>query len=417
MIDFFQVNKNIISLENSQIGYIIKEFFIYKDNFMKSKPDQKKKFSRAFLRFIWHSIPFVIVMLVIALVILPLGRKISTQKKDLARKQARQMKETKALTNVITMEILPDMIMEKISLPGVAKPWISLEVVSEIRGKITIKKIEEGTRVQEGDILAVIDKRDYQNNFDSALASYETAITTEKRFTALSKKQFVTQSQLDDASVRVKTTKAAMDTAELNLSRCTIRSPMKGVVDMVYIENGNFLSVGDPVAKILQIDRLKIQVGIPESDVDAVRRLKHFNMTIDALGGKTYTGDYHYLFKTADSMARLYNLEIKVDNPNLQILPDMFARVNIIKNLDPQGLAVPMYSLVTINKQIGVFVEKEGVVQFRPVTTGFQDGWKTQIPKGLSPGEKVVVVGHGLIEEGQKVKVIQIIQKMEELTQ
>lgn len=384
---------------------------------MESRPNRKKRIFRALLRFIWHSIPFALVAMAIALVILPLNRKISVQKEDLAQQQARQMKKTKALTNVITMEILPHMIMEKISLPGVAKPWISLEVVSEIRGKIIIKKIEEGTRVQEGDILAVIDKRDYQNNFDSALASWETAITMEKRFTALSKKQFITQSQLDDASVRVKTTRAAMDTAELNLNRCTIRSPMKGVVDRVYIENGTFLSTGDPVAKILQIDKLKIQVGIPESDVDAVRRLKHFHMTIDALGGKTYTGDYYYLFKTADSMARLYNLEIKVDNPNLQILPDMFARVNIVKNIDPQGLAVPMYSLVTINKQIGVFVEKEGMVQFRPVTTGFQDGWKTQISKGLSPGDKVVVVGHGIIEEGQKVNVIQTIQKMEELTQ
>ncbi|MBA3011942.1 MAG: efflux RND transporter periplasmic adaptor subunit [Proteobacteria bacterium] len=384
---------------------------------MEPKSTRPKKIFRSSMRFVWRNIPMLTVILVIALVIFPLTKKIAAQKEDLAYEQSHQMKKAKAATNVITMEVLPDMVMEKISLPGVAKPWIFLTVAAEVKGKIVDKKIDQGIRVKKGDILAVIDKQEYQNNFDSAKASFETAMITEKRFKALSEKQFVTQSQLDDAVSGVKTLKAAMDTAELNLNRCTIRSPMEGVVDRVFIENGNFLSVGDPVATILQIDRLKIEVGIPESDVAAVRKLSTFDMTIDALDGKSYTGEYHYLFKTTDSMARLYNLEIAVNNPDFQILPGMFARVTIIKKQDPQGLAVPIYALVIVNKQTGVFVENQNVVQFRPVTTGFLDGWKTQIPQGLLPGEKVVVVGHKIIEDGETVHVTRTIRRMEELTQ
>ena len=140
-------------------------------------------------------------------------------------------------------------------------------------------------------------------------------------------------------------------------------------------------------------------------------------MTIDALSGKAYTGEYHYLYKTTDSMARLYNLEIKVDNSDGAILPDMFARVKIVKNQDPHGLAVPMYSLVARNKNIGVYVEKDGFVRFKPVRTGFQDGWRTQIPEGLHPGEKVVVVGHRIIEDGEQVNVTKTIRDMEEISQ
>ena len=341
---------------------------------MEIKPNSKKIIGRKILRLIWKTIPFVMVLLVIGLIILPLGKKISEKKLALAQKQSNETAIAKALTNVITMEIIPAMVMEKLSLPGVAKPWISLEVVSEIRGKIVNKKISEGRHVNKGDILAVIDKSDYQNSFDSALASYDSAMATQKRLKALVKNQFVTQSQLDDAVARAKTSKAALDNAKLSLSRCTILSPMKGIVDRVHIENGTFLNSGDPVAQIIQIDKLKIEVGIPESDVDAVRKLKTFNMTIDALDGKTYTGEYHYLYKTTDSMARLYNLEIKVDNTEGQILPDMFARVKIIKNQDPKGIAVPMYSLVNHNKDVGVYVEKEGIVRFRSLKTGFQDG-------------------------------------------
>jgi len=384
---------------------------------METKSNSKKIMGRKILRLIWKVIPFVMVLLVIGLIILPLGKKISEKKLAIAQKQSNETTIAKSLTNVITMELIPAMVMEKLSLPGVAKSWVSLDVVSEIRGKIVSKKITEGRHVNKGDVLAVIDKSDYQNSFDSALASYDSAMATQKRLKALVKNQFVTRSQLDDAVARVKTSKAALDNAKLSLSRCTILSPMRGIVDRVHIENGTFLNSGDPVAKIIQIDKLKIEVGIPESDVDAVRKLKTFNMTIDALDGKTYTGEYHYLYKTTDSMARLYNLEIKVENTDGQILPDMFARVKIIKNQDPKGISVPMYSLVNQNKDIGVYVEKDGIVRFRPLKTGFQDGWKTQIPKGLFPGENIVVVGHRIIEDGEQVNVTKTIRDMEEISQ
>lgn len=384
---------------------------------MEKKTNDTRTTGNIFLRLIWKIIPFLTVMLIILLIVLPLGKKISEKKEALAENQSQGKTVEKALTNVITMAIEPSLIKEKISLPGVVKPWISLQVVSEIRGKIVDKKIMEGRHVNKGDILAVIDAGDYQNAYNAALASHETALATETRLKALLKNNFATQSQYDDAVARVKTSRADLDSTKLNLSRCTILSPMEGIVDRIFIENGTFLNPGDPVAQILQIDKLKIEVGIPESDVDAVRKLKFFNMAFDALNGKTATGEYHYLYKTSDSMARLFNLEIKVDNPDGEILPDMFARVEIIKQQDPKGLAVPIYSLVMVNKKTGVYIEKESVVHFRSVKTGFMDGWKTKVDEGLEPGEKVVVVGHRIIEDGEKVNIAKTIRDMEEISQ
>lgn len=378
-------------------------------------PKKPSRIWRIFLRLVWHTTPFVFVGLALVFLVMPMGKKIAAQKTALETRQKNQVREAKPLTNVVTLEMTPHEMMEKISLPGVARPWKTLQVVAEVSGKIVVKKIEEGSRVKKGDILAVIDKRDYQNTYDSAKASYETARTSLNRFKALSKNQFVTQSQLDEARSQVKTAKAAMGNAKLALSRCAIRSPMNGIVDRAYIENGSFLGVGDPVAKILQINKLKIEVGIPESDVAAVRKLKHFDITIDALNGKTVTGTYHYLYKTTDSLARLYSLEIALENPDFEILPDMFSRVAIVKARDPEGLGVPMYALLTRNNVTGVFVERDSQARFQPIAIGFQDGWETQVTKGLSPGEHVVVVGHLIIDDGEKVNVIKQVQSMEEI--
>ena len=246
-----------------------------------------KTFWEKIFKFLWKIVPFIVVLLIIGIIILPLGKKIASKKAALAQQQATEQVTAKPLTNVVTLSVIPGMIKEKLSLPGVAKPWISLDVVSQITGIVIDKKTAKGRHVNKGDILVVIDKRDYQNAHDAALASYESALTTQKRLNALIKKNFVTKSNLDDANALVKTSKAALENAKLNLDRCSIRSPMQGIVNRVHIENGKFLNSGDPVVQILQIDKLKIEVGIPESDVDDVRKLKYFDMIIDALQGKS----------------------------------------------------------------------------------------------------------------------------------
>ncbi|THB79039.1 MAG: efflux RND transporter periplasmic adaptor subunit [Desulfobacteraceae bacterium] len=368
------------------------------------------------LKFILGCVPFVLVIVILLGTVLFLKQKILAKQTMIDTMRKNDAQAEKPLTNVVALEMVPRTVTETISLPGVARPWVTLQVVAEVGGKIVEKRVVEGKLVKKGDILAVIDKSDYQNLYDSALASHETALTTEKRLKALGKQQFVTQSQLDDAIARVKTTRAALENAKLNLIRCTIKSPMKGIVDKVFIENGQFMSTGDPVVKVLEIDRLKVEVGIPESDVDAVRKLSTFDMTIDALDQKAYQGSHHYLSKTTGDLARLYTLQIAVKNPGHRIFPGMFARVSIVKHRVEEGLAVPMYSLISENDINGVFVEKDGVATFRPVETGIQDGWNIEIKEGLEPQEHVVVIGHRIIEDGETVNVAQVVQDMEELT-
>ncbi len=95
---------------------------------------------RTLLRLIWHGFPFVILALVVVFVIIPMGRKISAEKAELAEQQSRQVQETAEATRVITLEMVPEDLMERISLPGMARPWKSLEVVAEVAGRIMEKK-------------------------------------------------------------------------------------------------------------------------------------------------------------------------------------------------------------------------------------------------------------------------------------
>lgn len=368
------------------------------------------------LRRIWAALPTLAVIVLLG-VIVALSGWIKSQGEIIKARKAGELRQEEHATNVVALQLTPRPVSDRISLPGLVRPWLALKVVAEGRGKIVAKEVTEGQVVSKGDILARIDDRDYQNAHSSARAAYRAAKSSLERITALYRDKLATQSQLDDAVTLVETTQAAMDTAALNLERCTIRSPLSGVVDNLPIEVGQFMNSADPVADLLQVDRLKVEVGIPESDVAAVRSVKNFRITIDALEGAVVEGRYHFLSKSTDSKAMLYKLEIALENPNGAILPDMFARVEIVKRRVADGLAVPLYSLVTHNDQQSVFVAENGIARKKVVTLGIQEGWRIQVTGGVTAGEAVIVVGQRGLNDGDTVNVVRSVNSLEELDQ
>ena len=341
-------------------------------------------------------------------------QNVAAKKADLAAKKAAQIKEEKPKTNVITLKLKPELIQDRINFPGIVKAWVRLDVLSEVQGRMIELDVKEGDIVRKGQLLAKIDLRDYKNTLLSIKASYKAALASVNRLKELSQKQLATQSQLDEAVARMESSKANMDTASLNLDRCSIRAPIAGIVNARYVDNGQYISVSDSIVEIIQIDPVKIAVGIPESDVDAVRRLDRFQVKIDSLN-KTFTAKKYFLSNTADTSARLYNLEMRVNNSKYEILPDMFARVEIIKREVKDGISAPLYSILTRNNKRLAFVEKNGIAQMRQVVPGLQEKWRIEIREGLQPDEYLIVMGHRDVSHGQPVHVIRTINNIEEL--
>jgi len=361
------------------------------------------------------AVPYVLLTaLVIAIVLL--GLRLKSEKEILAAESQSIKADAKPPVNVVALELKPSTIRDRLELPGTVKPWTTLNIVAEIPGRIIRKAVAEGQRVAVGDLLVQLDAREYRNQYLSALAAHETAQTNLARFEQLQTKNATTQAKLDEARTQVAATKAAMDNAALAVERCTIRAAIGGVINRLPVEIGHYLKKGDPVAELLQLERLKVCVGIPESDVDAVRRLQTFTVTIDALGGKTCQGRKHFLSRTTDQMARLYDLQLAVDNPDGEILPDMFARVEIVKNVIQEGIAVPLYTIVTRQDGKVVYVVEDNLARERRVAIGMLDGWRCEVQKGLSVGDKVIVVGQRNVNDGQAVNVVRQITDTGEIT-
>jgi RND family efflux transporter MFP subunit len=339
-----------------------------------------------------------------ALVILLLILAFFVRKAGVDARRRAELGQQEATVNVITYTTSPRVISDRINLPGTIEPWVKLNVVSQVAGEVFEKKAREGAVVHKGEALAYIDSRKYKNAYDSAKASLDSALASQKRLTELYKEELVSKSDLDAVDAAVENYRAAMQDAALDLDRCAIKAPISGIVNRVFIDTGQVIGLNQEIAEILQIDPVKVTVGIPESDMPAVCELTDFSVTIGALGGETVSGKKHFLSKTADTMARLYNLEILLDNPEARILPDMFARVDVVKQTVENAVVLPLYA-VTSNAVHTVMVEQDGVARLREVTLGIVEGFNVQIASGLEFGEQVVIVGQKQVADGQKITV------------
>lgn len=317
--------------------------------------------------------------------------------------------------NVVTLVMEPFDMFDRMRLPGVVAPWVKFNIAAEVRGQVIEKRVEKGAYVKEGDVVAMIDPRDYEIALDAARATYNATLASKNRIEKLYRQQLAPLSQLDDITAQLERFKAEMDSAALNISRCTIRSPISGIINNDYIDRGQYLNFADPVAEVMQMDRVKVGVGIPESDVTAVRGVDDFEVRFDALGGKSYPARKHFLARSSDPMARLYDLELAIDNPDEEILPDMFARVEIVKKQARDALAVPLYAIIPVNNHQIVYVLSGGTAKARQIETGIQEGWMMQVTDGLYPGEQVIVVGHRRVSDGQKVNAVRTVSDMSDL--
>ena len=368
------------------------------------------------IRFLWGLIPWAMVAGLVVFIVF-MGRYLVEEQGRLAEAKASAIKKEVPAVRVITLTLKSHRLEDKISLPGEVKAYEDLRVKAEVKGQVIELHVKEGQYVKKGQILVRLDDRDYRSRLARIEASYKLAQLDRTRVATLAKKKFTAESKLDEASARFEEFGAQLKEAKLALNRTTIVAPISGRLNELMAKQGELLDVYQEVAQILQIDKVKVAVGVPESDVAAVFDLKKANVVIEALENRSVVGKKIFLARQPRTLARLYDLELRVANPDGKILPGMFAQVELVKQVHPQALSVPLYAVIIKGDDRFVYIEKEGKAHKKRVDLGFLTGWQVQVKSGLNPKDRVIVVGHRFLDDGQPVKIIKNVSSPEEIFQ
>ncbi|WP_300666771.1 efflux RND transporter periplasmic adaptor subunit [Desulfoluna sp.] len=346
-----------------------------------------------------------VLVLFLILVLLYLMSVLKTEAVAKARRS--QRKEGPPPINVVTLTLAPALIKERITLPGEIRANRQLAVPSEVSAVFLKKTRHEGHFIQQGETLAQLDTSRYSARLQAEKALFIAAQASSRRLKNLNLTQLATPSDLDHAAANLEQARNALTAARLDLSKCEIKAPFSGYLDAYLVEKGDFVTPGTLLCRLVELDPVKIRVGIPESKVTKVRTAAAFSVFVDALGDSPLPGGrVFHLARATDNKARLYNLDLLFPNKKGRMAPGMFARVELVTQIQSQALIVPLYAIIARKNGPIVFIEEGGKAVMREVQTGIQEGWRVEVTQGLTAGDHVIVVGQRSVSEGRKMTVV-----------
>ena len=369
----------------------------------------ESKLKTKILRALWGGFPWLMVVFLSISVFIVLG-KVLEERALLEEARKAAIKDETAAVRVITLVLESKRLEDKINLPATVEPYENLWVKAEVSGQVVDIPVSEGQLVKKGQLLVELDDRDYKSRLEQVEANHRLALLNYERISELAEKNIAAKTELDKTEAQLKALAAQLSEAKLALDRTKITAPINGRLNEIEAKIGDWMGVEKRVAQILQFEEVKVTVGVPESDVAAIIDLNEADVMIEALSNRRVKGKKIFLSRQPGTMARLYDLDLIVKNPDGRILPGMFARVELVKEVFEGTLVIPLYAVISQNDENFVFVEKDNKAEKRHVDLGISSGWLIQVTSGLEPGDHVIVVGHRQLDNGQDVEVIQSVR-------
>ena len=306
-------------------------------------------------------------------------------------------------------------------LPGRTSAFRVAEVRPQVSGIILKRNFVEGSDVEAGQSLYQIDPATYQAAWNSAKgdeakaeAAAAIAHLTVKRYVPLLGTKYISQQEYDQAVATARqadadviATKAAVDTARINLAYTKVTSPISGRIGKSSVTEGALVTNGqsDALATVQQLD--PIYVDVTESSNDFMR-LKQESLQLVMENGQAYPlkGSLQFSDVTVDESTGSITLRAIFPNPQHALLPGMFVRARIDEGVDPQAILVPQQGVTRTPRGDAsvMLVNDKNQVETREVVATQAVGDKWLITSGLKPGDKVIVSGLQKVRSGVTVK-------------
>lgn len=296
---------------------------------------------------------------------------------------------------------------------GRTKSASEVNLAFRVSGQIESVLVKEGDHVSKGQVVAIMDSRDYEVQLAATQAEYEQIKADAERVMALYEEGSTTASNNDKARYGLEQITQKLANHRNQLADTRLRSSIDGYVQSKFHEAGETVGAGMPVLSVFGRNGTEVEINISASDFANIEKFTSFSCRFDVTGDTAYPLSIVRVSQEANS-SQLYTVRLRFtgDIDHKKITPGMTTIVYAeIRNIENSGIVnVPSSAVLNANGKTQVFVYDEGtgMVSARGVSvlTVNRDG-TMQVDQGLKSGEKVVASGIHHIQDGQKVTLLQ----------
>lgn len=298
-----------------------------------------------------------------------------------------------------------------IRLTGEVEAMNDVTVSAEESGVIERFYVEKGSYVREGAPIAKIRDNVLRAQVEEARAAAELAAERYERQRQLWEDEGIgSEIAYLEARYQAELQAARLETLSARLERTTLASPISGIFDDRFVDAGEMVAPGTPVARVVEVDRLKVTGGVAERFGPTVHAGDTARVSFDVLPNRELTGVIGFVGSAVDTRSRTFPVEIVMENPERLIKPHMVANVEIANQRLRHVIVVPQSAILRTEDGYQVFLAAEQagsmVAEARSVRLGPSYANQTVVREGLNDGDKLIVRGQQLVEEGNRVRVL-----------
>src|ERR1700688_2015526 len=316
---------------------------------------------------------------------------------------------------------------QEIILPGNVQPFITSPIYARTNGYLRKWYVDIGGRVKQGQLLAVIETPEVdqqlqqaRSNLLTAQANLELAAITKTRYQGLLKSNAVAQQDVDNAvgtynanKAIVEADQAAVEQYSALVSFEKVYAPFDGVITARNTDIGDLINSGSgggvktDLFHVAQPGTLRVYVNVPEEYSQGIKTGMTADLSLAEFPGRTFQGK---LVRTADSInltTRTLLIEVDVANPAGTLLTGSYAEVHLAVPTHVSTFLLPVNTLLFRSEGLRVGVVKDGKVVLTPVTPGHDFGDQIEIVSGLHANDQVIINPPDSIVAGQGVQIVQ----------
>lgn len=273
----------------------------------------------------------------------------------------------------------------------------------QVPGYVEHIYVREGQRVAKGELLARLDKTTQQSSYDAAQSALKQAEDAYARMEQLHEKGSLPEIKWVEIQNSLQKARSMEQIAKKNLADVELRAPYAGIVAQKNIDTGASVLPGVPVFQIMQIERVNVNMSVPEDEITRVGIGDEVSITVSALGDKVFSGKITEKGIAADPLVHTYKVLVRIDNRSNELLPGMVCEANM--GVSGGSSIVVSNSVVQVDHDGTHFVwlNRDGRARKQPVSLGALAGDGVIIESGLSVGDKVIVEGVSKVSENMKV--------------
>ena len=366
-----------------------------------------------------------------------------------------------AAPRVSAVAVANAQIRQSIRASGISEPKTIFTISAEIGGTITKVPVREGSAVEKGDVLVVMDTGTLPSRIAAAkaeIAAAEAALTTaktlaggtyeEERAAAMANLEVATQrleigkklvaknfsapvdlaqlkanfetarmmlaridleknyrAQLDISQneARFAGAKSSLVVLENQLAKSLIKAPISGWLETVNVDEGEQMTAGAVAATILNMDELSIIVAVPQTNIAQVDIGKPVSIDVAGIGRRM--GKVSRIASISTSTTRTFDVEITVPNPDRMLRAGMTVEADIDVGYQPAFGMSPAHLSVASDGSLTAKIDEAGVVRVKPVEL-VRSGVEQVFVSGLANGDRLLTFGQAFVEAGDPVRVL-----------